>query len=69
MINFKEMPRDELIAYIKEHRTDDEAIRELFVNRRNPNATSYPASTTPEEIKQIIIEKFGERPQNPNEPV
>lgn len=58
--NFKEMTKAELIAYVKEHRTDDEAIRELFINRANPNATWYSASTTYDEIKQIIIDKLGE---------
>lgn len=36
--NFSEMSLAELRAYVKEHRNDDEAIHELFVNRRNPNA-------------------------------
>lgn len=49
--DFKEMPRDELIAYVKQNRTDDEAIRELFVNRRNPNAKKYPAPLDPESIR------------------
>lgn len=58
--NFKEMTKAELLAYIKEHRTDDKAICELFINRANPDATWYSASTTPDEIKQIIINKSGE---------
>jgi hypothetical protein len=49
--NFKEMSKSELIAYIKQNRTDDQAIRELFVNRRNPNATWYPAPLDPESIR------------------
>ncbi len=49
--NFKEMSKSELIAYIKQNRTDDEAIRELFVNRRNPNATWYPAPLDPQSIR------------------
>ena len=57
--NFKEMTKAELLAYIKEHRTDDEAIRELFINRANPDAAWHSASTTPDEIKQIIIDKSG----------
>ena len=61
--NFKEMTRKELVAYIKEHRTDDEAIEELFVNRRNPNATKYPANQTQEEIKQILQQKINQKQQ------
>lgn len=49
--NFKEMPKSELIAYIKQNRTDDEAIRELFVNRRNPNAIWYPAPLDTESFR------------------
>ena len=49
--DFKEMPRDKLIAYIKQNRTDDEAIRELFVNRRNQNAKKYPTPLDPESIQ------------------
>ena len=49
--NYEQMSTDDLIAYIKLNRTDDEAIRELFVNRRNPNATKYPAALDPETIR------------------
>ena len=49
--NYEQMSTDDLIAYIKLNRTDDEAIRELFVNRRNPNATKYPAPLDPETIR------------------
>lgn len=41
--NFKQMTRNELKKYILAHPTDDEAIAELFINRRNPNATIYPS--------------------------
>lgn len=57
--NFREMSKEDLIAYIKANRTDDEAIRELFINRRNPNTTVYPASLTQPEIEQILREKLG----------
>ena len=40
--NFEQMTRKELKKYILAHPTDDEAIRELFINRRNPNAQVYP---------------------------
>lgn len=49
--NFKQMSKEDLIAYIKLNRTDDEAIRELFVNRRNPNSTKYPAPLDAETIR------------------
>ncbi|WP_334918198.1 DUF6887 family protein [Nostoc sp.] len=40
--DFKQMTRKELKKYILTHPTDDEAIRELFINRRNPNVKIYP---------------------------
>ena len=48
---FKQMSKEDLLAYVKANRTDDEAIRELFVNRRNPNATRYPAPLNPETVR------------------
>ena len=53
--NFSEMSLSDLQAYVKEHRTDDEAIRELFVNRRSPDATAtwYPAPLNSEGIKTM----------------
>lgn len=50
-LNYEQMSKEELIAYVKLNRTDDEAIRELFVNRRNPNATKYPAPLDAETIR------------------
>lgn len=48
--NFKEMSRTELRAYIiKTH--DEEAIQELFINRRNPNAKVFPAPVDEESIR------------------
>ncbi|URD47841.1 hypothetical protein [Chroococcidiopsis sp. CCNUC1] len=52
------MTKQQLIAYIKKHRTDDEAIHELFVNRRQPNAIKYPAEQTQAEIEQILRDKL-----------
>jgi hypothetical protein len=51
--NFKEMSKEELIAYVKKHRTDSEAVRELFFNRRSPDetATWYPAPLDEESIR------------------
>ena len=61
--NFKEMTREELVVYVKENRTDDEAIGELFINRRDPNAVRYPADQTPEEIKEILQQKIEQKQQ------
>lgn len=62
--NFSQMSLSELRAYIKEHRTDDEAIRELFV-RRSPDetATWYPAPLDEEGIRIMELafrQKFQE---------
>ena len=48
---FKQMFKEDLLAYVKANRTDDEAIRELFVNRRNPKARRYPAPLDPETVR------------------
>ncbi len=40
--NFNQMSRKELKAYIRQHPTDEDAIKELFVNRRSPNAKTFP---------------------------
>ncbi len=40
--NFTQISRKELKYYIGQHPTDDEAIRELFINRRSPDAKIYP---------------------------
>ncbi len=42
--NFTQMTRKELKTYIRQNPTDDEAIRELFVNRRSPNAKKLSLS-------------------------
>lgn len=64
-VNFKHMTNSELRAYIKEHRSDDEAIRELFVNRRSPDetATWYSFPHDVEGLKQgeeVIRSKIAE---------
>lgn len=61
--NYEKMSREELRKYVLLHRDDDEAIRELFVNRRNPNAKIHPANQTIDEIKQIILEKIVRKEQ------
>lgn len=49
--NFKSISLAELRDYVKQHITDDEAIRDLFVNRRNPNTKQYRAPLDEEGIK------------------
>jgi hypothetical protein len=60
--DFTQMTRKELKTYILQNPTDDEAIRELFINRRSPNAKTYPFpyNMTKEELKEIF------RPKNTN---
>ncbi|MEA5537399.1 DUF6887 family protein [Crocosphaera sp. XPORK-15E] len=60
--NFKEMSRKELKKYVLSHPTDDEAIRELFVNRRNPNAQiyPYPYDMSYEEVEAILKSKINQ---------
>ncbi len=54
--DFTHMTRQELKAYIRQNPTDDEAVRELFVNRRSPNAKTYPFpyDMTKEELTDIF---------------
>lgn len=64
--NFEKMTKVELLAYVKVNRTDDEAIRELFSDRRNPNRTIYPSlvNSNEDEIKQVeneLSQKLKER--------
>ncbi|WP_342752266.1 DUF6887 family protein [Aphanothece hegewaldii] len=42
MPDFTQMSRKKLKSYILQHPTDDDAITELFVNRRSPDAKIYP---------------------------
>ncbi|MES1021616.1 hypothetical protein ABN584_01780 [Gloeocapsa sp. BRSZ] len=65
--DFKAMPLAELRDYVKEHRNDDKAIYELFVNRRNPNAKKYPAPLDEAGIK-ITEEAFRRKIQGEPEP-
>jgi hypothetical protein len=53
--DFSQLTRKELKAYIRQHPTDDEAIRELFVNRRHPDAKMFPPSydMTKEELDNL----------------
>lgn len=48
--NFDQMSRAEMLVYLKEHRTDDEAWG-IFLDRRNPNAKKHPAPLDEESIR------------------
>jgi hypothetical protein len=56
--DYNQMSRKELKKYILSHPTDDEAIHELFINRRNPNAKiyPYPYDMNYEDIEEIFKE-------------
>jgi len=56
--NFYEMTRAELLAYLKEHRDDDEAWG-IFLDRRSPDetATWYPPPLDQEGIR-VMEEAF-----------
>lgn len=56
--NFKKMSRSDLKEYIKNNHTDDEAIKELFVNRKSPDAVRYPCNLSDEEMKRIFTDKI-----------
>ncbi len=59
--NFHAMSRAELLAYLKEHRTDDEAWG-IFLDRRNPNAKKY-LPPLDEEGMRIMEEAFRQKMQ------
>ncbi|BCL35070.1 DUF6887 family protein [Nostoc sp. MS1] len=58
-LDFGQMTRQELKAYIRENPTDDEAIRELFLKRRSPHTKIYPSpeNMTKEELLDIFRQK------------
>ncbi|MGK7942673.1 MAG: hypothetical protein AB4062_21435 [Crocosphaera sp.] len=58
--NFQEMSCQELKKYLLSHSTDDEAIRKLYINPRNPNSTiyPYPYEMSYEEIEAIFKSKI-----------
>ena len=58
--NFQQMNRKELKKYILSHPTDDAAIHELFINRRNPNAQiyPYPYDMSYEAVEEILSAKI-----------
>ena len=58
-VDFTQMTRKALKAYIRQHPTNEEAIRELFINRRHPNAKVYPFpyDMTKEELNEVFRAK------------
>ncbi|MBD2489664.1 DUF6887 family protein [Aulosira sp. FACHB-615] len=58
--DFQKMTRKELKKYILSHPTDNEAIRELFITRRNPNAQTfpYPYDMPYEDVEAIFKTKL-----------
>ena len=56
------MNRQELKAYIRQHPNNDEAIRELFVNRRSPNAKRYPFPYNMTKELNTLIKAAGNEP-------
>jgi hypothetical protein len=59
--NFDRMTRVELLAYLKEHRDDDEAWG-IYLDRRNPNAKKYPPPVDEKGI-EIMEEAFRQKLQ------
>lgn len=55
LLNFKEMPLNQLRKYFLEHREDEEAWKE-FASRPRPNAIIVPAQTPLEEQERILRE-------------
>lgn len=49
--DFKAMSKAELKRYVLSHRDDMEALRELFVNRSDPNGKIYPPSFDEEGVQ------------------
>ncbi|MBW4621004.1 MAG: hypothetical protein KME17_16800 [Cyanosarcina radialis HA8281-LM2] len=66
--NFEQMTRAELLAYLKEHRDDNE-VWGIYLDRRNPNAKKYPPPLD-EEGMRIMEEAFRQKLQeiSPNQP-
>ena len=58
--NFSQLTRQDLKSYIRQHPTDDEAIRELFVNHRSPDARVFPppSQMTQEDLENVFKQKM-----------
>ena len=55
--DFKKMSRSKLTAYIRENRTDDEAIS-LFIHRRLPQTAIYSRDLSYQELEAILKAKI-----------
>ncbi len=60
--NFEQMSRAELLAYLKEHRTDDEAWGIFLDSSSDETATWYPPPLD-EEGMRIMEEAFRQKMQ------
>lgn len=60
--NFDAMSKAELRAYVIEHQDEQEAFY-AFVDRltAQPSSVVYPASMTPEEIHQAVLDYIEQR--------
>jgi hypothetical protein len=65
--NFDAMSKAELRAYVIAHQEDQEAFY-AFADRlqAQPNRVVYPASMTPEEIQQVILERVQQLQNSPD---
>jgi hypothetical protein len=60
--NLKQMSDDQLREYIKQHRTDNEAIAELFVNRRSSDAeATWYATAGVSDTVDVIKKQIDQR--------
>ncbi len=60
--NFDAMSKAELRAYVIAHQDDQEAFY-AFVDQitANPSSVKYPASMTPEEIQEAVLEHIQQK--------
>jgi hypothetical protein len=52
------LTRKELKVYIRQHPTDDEAIRELFISRRHPDAKIVRYDIPKADLDKVFLGKF-----------
>lgn len=59
--DFQQMSRQELKKYVLAHRDDDEAIRELFINRWRKNAIHVPVDMPLQQQEAFLKEHLEKR--------
>ena len=59
--NFSQLSRKKLKVYIRQHPTDDEAIRELFVSRRHPDAKIVRYNIPKADLDKVFLGKSSNR--------